>query len=1072
MRIIRLLCFVLGTFFLSFQTSSGQDTEWIYGVNNQNHTHYSQVIGDFIDSDNSYYSWMGQIPLSSFNEDSSYLTKYTTWGDSLWTKSFGLPVSAFVMTSSDELVVVSVCRSDTFYYQGIMYELGAQDYRVFVSRFDSAFNLVSSKLVVDQARNLFDWGISIDEFQDGDLLLTMPYSGFMEIDGLRLDSIPYNHQYSKGIFKLTNDAQPRVVWHHQLSFSRKSLIGTSVFSWVRNNQDIVLNTNEARVFYSGDDHFLDGQYFTGQDAIRYFDFASDGAVVRNWEYELNDSFQNIRNYTSDPEGHVLIAGLVSKNWLYTYKPGVQASTNYNQINFLTMYDIHGNWRWTQTTDTLGKSINDLQGNLDMGNWKTKNGFFYSVSSSHFYKGSFGGMDFTDPYTNRYTGFVRFLKLDTLGNFIWNLRLFGALPNWKLEFELDEYDNILFTGTFLDSLLLPDTTLAFPRSGQNHFASWKFGSLAIYRGPVSSGPYCAGDSLTIPFTIKGQFNQQNEFIAELSDEDGNFTGNHPELGRLTGNQSDTVFGVLPLLQVPSSPHYRIRLRSTSPSAQSFYKRDSLRLLIYSKDSANAGEDTLICWGEEVLLKTTGGSRWQWSPGWLVDDSTRIRTKTMPLTNTEFRIIISDSSGCGDTDTDYVYVEVREPLEIDSIQGDKDSFCMGETVTMKAFGHGGLTSGYRWVWSGVSDSLSLRSFKIYSDTSLLLVLKDGCTAKPDSLVVQAFARSKLKVLANSDSACFHDSIRFTANATGGWSPGYSMAWYKDNQFIGLGEQVSIYADSAVELKVVLHDGCTVEPDSSLVMAQPFPKYSLELGDSIGCSPFLFEPKLTPLNKVVYRVDWLVGMHADSGLSPSFELSRAGKYPASLRVNATFLCSLPITNLPLLQVEEAPEADFEIDPEWLDIHASDFRAVNVTKGKVSDFEWHTSIGAFSSQRSPIFSFMDTGNYLVTLFAYSPLGCLDSTSKPVRIHDIYSITIPNAFTPNSDRLNPVFEPVLTGFKSYKLEIYDRWGEHIFSSDNIPWNGTFKNRQVPAGVYHYRLDVRNEKGERFFYTGSVYVLY
>jgi gliding motility-associated-like protein len=74
----------------------------------------------------------------------------------------------------------------------------------------------------------------------------------------------------------------------------------------------------------------------------------------------------------------------------------------------------------------------------------------------------------------------------------------------------------------------------------------------------------------------------------------------------------------------------------------------------------------------------------------------------------------------------------------------------------------------------------------------------------------------------------------------------------------------------------------------------------------------------------------------------------------------------------------------------------------------------------------------------------------KPV---DFY---IPNAFTPNDDGLNDRFEMNFpAGIQFKKLQIFDRWGEMIFQTNNPQnaWDGTYKNKLMPLEVYIYVLD-------------------
>jgi gliding motility-associated-like protein len=83
--------------------------------------------------------------------------------------------------------------------------------------------------------------------------------------------------------------------------------------------------------------------------------------------------------------------------------------------------------------------------------------------------------------------------------------------------------------------------------------------------------------------------------------------------------------------------------------------------------------------------------------------------------------------------------------------------------------------------------------------------------------------------------------------------------------------------------------------------------------------------------------------------------------------------------------------------------------------------------------------------------------------------IFVPNAFSPNNDGLNDVFEPFNIGFKSYTLSVYNRWGEKIAEGRN--WDGTTLGQTVPNGIYFYRISGKTGKDENVFLNGQVTVV-
>ena len=81
-------------------------------------------------------------------------------------------------------------------------------------------------------------------------------------------------------------------------------------------------------------------------------------------------------------------------------------------------------------------------------------------------------------------------------------------------------------------------------------------------------------------------------------------------------------------------------------------------------------------------------------------------------------------------------------------------------------------------------------------------------------------------------------------------------------------------------------------------------------------------------------------------------------------------------------------------------------------------------------------------------------------------SLYIPNAFTPNGDGINDFFGPEAIDVSKYSLKIFNRWGEIIFTSNNLKngWDGTFKGKTVQNDVYVYQLNYEFNTGK----TGNV----
>jgi len=71
--------------------------------------------------------------------------------------------------------------------------------------------------------------------------------------------------------------------------------------------------------------------------------------------------------------------------------------------------------------------------------------------------------------------------------------------------------------------------------------------------------------------------------------------------------------------------------------------------------------------------------------------------------------------------------------------------------------------------------------------------------------------------------------------------------------------------------------------------------------------------------------------------------------------------------------------------------------------------------------------------------------------------LSMPNAFSPNSDGLNDVFRPVGKHFNIESFQIFNRWGQLIYTGYNQSsgWNGSYKGKVQDAGTYFYEIRYR-----------------
>lgn len=97
---------------------------------------------------------------------------------------------------------------------------------------------------------------------------------------------------------------------------------------------------------------------------------------------------------------------------------------------------------------------------------------------------------------------------------------------------------------------------------------------------------------------------------------------------------------------------------------------------------------------------------------------------------------------------------------------------------------------------------------------------------------------------------------------------------------------------------------------------------------------------------------------------------------------------------------------------------------------------------------------------------NCSNSDSILIATKDCSpQLKIPNVFTPNGDGNNDIFEPILCNkIKEMHTQIYNRWGNKVFESDDlmIQWHG----HNYSAGTYFYVITYTDFEGKTKTITG------
>lgn len=140
---------------------------------------------------------------------------------------------------------------------------------------------------------------------------------------------------------------------------------------------------------------------------------------------------------------------------------------------------------------------------------------------------------------------------------------------------------------------------------------------------------------------------------------------------------------------------------------------------------------------------------------------------------------------------------------------------------------------------------------------------------------------------------------------------------------------------------------------------------------------------------------------------------------------------------------------------------------------YAWTPTDGLnYANVANPIASPLQTTEYVLQVIDTN--YCIAYDSVTVRVRRDVPVAIPNAFTPNGDSRNDVFQVVNLGInKLVEMRIFNRWGTMVCNTtDNTRgWDGTYRGEPQDAGVYKYLIRIVKPDGTSQEFKGDLNLL-
>lgn len=452
---------------------------------------------------------------------------------------------------------------------------------------------------------------------------------------------------------------------------------------------------------------------------------------------------------------------------------------------------------------------------------------------------------------------------------------------------------------------------------------------------------------------------------------------------------------------------------------------------------------LCNGQITLVPSGGTAPYTylWSNGQTTNPATSLCAGV-------YSVVITDNHGCNFTLSG---MNVTQPSALTvSPSSTPGTICIGQSSTLNSNPSGG-TSPYTFLWTSGATTQNT-SVSPVTTTSYTVQVTDanGCTINGSTNVV---VNPPLTVNASATptNICAGGSTTLNAIANGGDGAPYSFVWSPG----GAGQTISVNPTNTTTYTVTASDGCSPNATATVVVTvNPNPTVTYSTTPLSGCEPLTVTyTNTTPgVTNCVWNINGIP--YNNCVVTQTFPVQ--GTYNATLFVTDANGCTGTSSNV-VANVYPNPVAAFTVTPPVINIMEPLVTFNNISSA--GSYQWNFGDGVTSNNMQPTHTYGDTGTFTVQLIVTTQHGCVDTAYSTIYISDVFSIYVPNAFTPNGDGRNETFTPVVMGYDYYEFWIFDRWGEMIYYSTKTgtPWDGTYQGKIVQQDVYVWKVHAKEK---------------